>query len=245
MFALSHVLRRSVAHDGRPRKALLGCGVIAPVVWVALDVIGSLRYPGYSYVDQTISELSAQGAPTKNFMLAFSGTPFALLVVAFGAGVWRAAGGRTAGRATGALLIGEAFWGYVGGIAFPMARREVMAAGQDTLRNQMHAWYGIGMPVLLALAIGFGSNLLGRRFRSFSYATIVAMLVFGALMGLQASAMTANEPTPGMGIEERVTAYAPMLWMALLALGLLRAESAMAPRKPQQLFMRQHENAVH
>jgi hypothetical protein len=244
MFALPHILR-SVERDGTRRQALLGCGVIAPVVWVTLDVIGSLRYPGYSYLDQTISELSAQGAPTRNFMLAFSGTPYAVLLVAFGAGVWRTAGSRARGRATGALLIGEALWGYVGGIAFPMARREVIAAGQDTLRNQMHAWYGIGMPILLALAIGFGSGLLGRRFRSFSYATIIVMLVFGALMGLQASAMTANEPTPWMGIEERVTGYAPMLWMALLALGLLQAESATASRKPEKLLMRRQQRAAH
>lgn len=218
------------------RKALLGCGLIAPLWWVTLDVIGSLRYPGYSYVDQTISELSAQGAPTRTFMLAASGSPYTALLIAFGVGVWRSSNGRAAGRVAGALLVTEATWGYVGGIVFPMARREVIAAGQDTLRNQMHAWYGIGMPILLALAIGFGSRLLGKSFRSFSYATIIAMLVFGAVMAQQTGAMTANEPTPGLGIEERITAYAPMLWLAVFALGLLRAASVTAPREPGQLL---------
>src|SRR6266496_2433293 len=184
------------------RQVLLGCGIVAPAWWVAMDVLGSLRYPGYSYVDQTISELSAEGAPTKTFMLVLSLIPYVVLMIAFGLGVWRAAGGRRAGRVTGALLVVAAVWGGVGGIAFPMATREVIAAGQDTLRNQMHAWYGIGMPLLAALAIGFGSRLLGKRFRYFSYATILAMLVFGLLMGLQTSAMTANEPTPWLGVEE-------------------------------------------
>jgi hypothetical protein len=210
---------------------LLGCGIVAPAWWVAMDVVGSLRYPGYSYVDQTISELSAEGGPTRTFMTVLSLIPYVVLMIAFGLGVWRAAGGRRAGRVTGALLVGAAVWGGVGGLAFPMATREVIAAGQETLRNQMHAWYGIGMPLLAALAIGFGSRLLGKRFRSFSYATILAMLVFGLLMGLQTSAMTANQPTPWMGVEERITAYAEMLWFVMLAVGLLRAQGIIAPRQ--------------
>jgi hypothetical protein len=104
-----------------------------------------------------------------------------------------------------------------------MATRAAIAAGQDTLRNQLHAWYGIGMPILFVLAIGFGSRLSGTRFRYFSYATILVMLMFGLVQGMQAGALTANEPTPWMGVEERVTAYAPMLWFVVLAFCLQRA----------------------
>jgi hypothetical protein len=129
-------------------------------------------------------------------------------------------------------LVAEAVWGCVGGIAFPMAAREVIAAGQDTLRNQMHAWYGIGMPLLFVLAISFGSGQLGKRFRYFSYSIILVMLVFGFMMGMQTGAMTANEPTPWMGLEERMTGYAPMLWFVVLAVGLMRRETAMASVQP-------------
>jgi hypothetical protein len=38
--------------------------------------------------------------------------------------------------------------------------------------------------------------------------------------------MQANEPTPLMGIEERVNIYATMLWVAVLAIGLLRVQKA-------------------
>ena len=36
-------------HAGRRwwRQALLGCGIGASVWWVAMDVVGSLRYPDY------------------------------------------------------------------------------------------------------------------------------------------------------------------------------------------------------
>ena len=39
----------------------------------------------------------------------------------------------------------------------------------------------------------------------------------------------ANEPTPWIGIEERVNIYATMLWLAVLAFSLLRAEGTVAP----------------
>lgn len=211
------------------RKLLLLCGIAAAVWWVAMDIVGSLRYPGYSYADQAISELSADGAPTRAFMLAASAIPYAIILVGFGAGVWLSAGGR-AGRIAGALIAFEAVWGATGGIAFPMAAREVSAAGQDTLRNQLHGWYGIAMPLLFALAISVGSGLLGGRFRQYSYATLLAMLVFGLLMSPQVSAVAANEPTPWLGVKERVTAYAPMLWFVVLAIGLLRAGAAKRPR---------------
>ncbi|HEU5099455.1 MAG TPA: hypothetical protein VFU22_10580 [Roseiflexaceae bacterium] len=39
---------------------MLGCGIVASAWWVVMDVVGSLRYPGYSYIDQTISELGVE-----------------------------------------------------------------------------------------------------------------------------------------------------------------------------------------
>ena len=87
------------------------------------------------------------------------------------------------------------------------------------------------MPIFFVLAIGFGSRLFGKRFRSFSYATILTMVVCGLLVGVQTSALTANEPTPWLGVEERMNAYASMLWFAVLAVGLLRAQGTVAPRQ--------------
>jgi hypothetical protein len=217
-------------HAGRRwwRLVLLGCGIVAPAWWIIMDVVGSLRYPDYSYVDQTISELGAEGAPTRAFMTVLSGIPYAVLMIAFGIGIWITAGGRRAQRITAAVLIGEVVWGFAGGLAFPMATRQVIAAGQATLRNQMHAWYGIGMPIFFLLAIGFGSRLFGKPFRAFSYATILTLVVCGLLVGLQTSAMTANQPTPWLGAYERLNAYASMLWFAVLAIGLLRAQATVA-----------------
>jgi len=82
------------------------------------------------------------------------------------------------------------------------------------------------MSLFFLLAVIFGSTLLGKRFRYYSYGTIAILLVFGALTGFQAPQITANKPTPWGGIYERINIYATMLWVAVLATGLLRAQEA-------------------
>ena len=52
------------------RKILLGCGFVSSVLYIALDILGTLRYPGYRYMDQEFSELMAAGSPVRPFMVA-------------------------------------------------------------------------------------------------------------------------------------------------------------------------------
>jgi len=147
-------------------------------------------------------------------------------VTAFGVGVWTSAGSKRAGRITAAMLLGYAAFGMVTGVFFPMKTREALAAGEGSLRNAMHPPGTIVMSLFIVLAMAFGSTLLGRRFRYYTHATIVTLVVFGILASLQAGQMVANEPTPWMGIEERINIYATMLWVAVLAIALLRAQEA-------------------
>jgi len=208
------------------RKILLICGIVSSVWYVITDVIGTLRYPGYSYTDQWFSELTAQGAPTRPLMIALNEIPYNLLVLAFAAGVWKSAGRTRAGRITAVGLAGFAALGFVTGVIFPMPTREVAAAGEGTLRNTMHIPGTAVMSLSVVLAMVFGSTLLGKRFRYYSYGTILAVLVFGVLTGRQAPQIAANQPTPWGGIYERLNIYPTMLWVAVLAIGLLRAPKA-------------------
>jgi len=159
-------------------------------------------------------------------MVALNGIPYTLLVAAFAVGIWTTAGPKRAAGITGAMLLGYAAFGMAGGVLFPMRPREALAAGEETLRNVMHIPATAVMSLCIVLAMGFGATLLGKRFRYYSYCTIATLLVFGTLASLQADQMAANEPTPWMGIEERVNIYATMLWVAVLAIGLLRAQKA-------------------
>lgn len=216
------------------RQSLLGCGIVSSVLYVATDVIASLRYPGYRYADQQISELLAKGAPSRPFMVAANLIPYDLLLVAFAVGIWMLVGWPRAGRITAAGLIGFAIFGTLGGGIFEMEQRTVMAAGQGTLRGTMHLPVTGLMILCLLVAIIFGARLLGTRFRSYSYATIAIMLAFGLLVATQAGQLAANQPTPWMGLEERVSSYSMVLWVAVLAVGLWRAQRATAPNQRKQ-----------
>lgn len=230
MVTMPQSLRRAVERHPTARKLLLGCGVVSSVWYVASDIIGTVRYPGYSWLDQEFSELTAQGSPVRSLMVGINEIPYTLLVLAFAAGVWRSAGSTRAGRTTAAMLAGYAAAGFITGTFFPMATREILAADEGTLRNTMHIPGTMVMSLFIVLAMGFGSRVLGERFRSYSYATIAALVVFGILASLQAGDMQANRATPLMGLEERVNIYATMLWVAVLAAGLWRGR--VAERRP-------------
>ena len=205
------------------RKILLGCGIVSSVLYVSSDILISWWDPNYSYRDQSFSELLAPGSLTRPLVLVSLAIPYGVLVTAFGVGVWASASRRRAGRITGALLVGYAVIGALTGVFLSAPTREVLEAGEETWRNRMHL-PGTAVSVLcILLAIGFGSTLLGRRFRYYSYASILAILVFGVLTSLQVDQMEANQPTPWMGIVERGNVYAIMLWVPVLAIGLLRA----------------------
>jgi hypothetical protein len=74
------------------------------------------------------------------------------------------------------------------------------------------------------LILGFGATAFGKRFRLYSIGTLLTVLVFGALTGPQAAALAAGQPTPWLGLTERINIYSFMLWAAVLAAVLLRKE---------------------
>jgi Protein of unknown function (DUF998) len=203
------------------RRILLGCGIVSSVLYIAVDVLGTLRYPGYRYTEQQFSELTAAGSPVRSFMVGLSVIPYTLLVAAFAVGVWISTRPKRAGLNTAAMLLGYAAFGMVGGWFTPMNTREALAAGERGLRNAMHVPMTAVMSLFMLLAMGFGATLLGKRFRYYSYATIAILIVFGVLTSLQAGKMVADEPTPLMGLTERINIYATMLWVTVLAIGHL------------------------
>jgi hypothetical protein len=212
--------------DGRRtgwRRVLLLAAPASSALYVAVDLLASLKwYAGYSWRDQEFSELFAVGSPVRDRMILFNGVPYLLLVMAFALGVWLSAGPRLAARLTAAALAGYALFGFVGGVLTPMSTREALAAGERTLSNSLHPVMTAVMSLCVLLAIGFGARLGGRQFRRFSYITIAVMIVFGVSTFPLVSRMAADEPTPWMGVIERVNIYGIMLWVVALAVTLWR-----------------------
>ena len=116
--------------------------------------------------------------------------------------------------------------GMAAQLFFPMKTREALPADEGTLRNALHPPVTMVSVIFLLLAVGFGSTLLGKRFRYYSYATIALLVVFGVLSGQQGGRAEANLPTSWLGLEQRINAYTFALWLAVLAIGLLRAQKA-------------------
>jgi CubicO group peptidase (beta-lactamase class C family) len=208
------------------RKALLLCGILSSILYVATDVLGGMRYEGYSFTSQAISELMATGAPSEAFVDPLFLT-YGVLALAFGVGVSREGVGRSrALRTTGALLVGYAALGLAGPTLFEMNRRGAASLQSDA----PHIILTGGLVLLTLLAIGFGAAALGNRFRIYSFATLVTVVVFGALTAPYGARLAAGMPTPGFGILERISIYSTMLWLAVLAVALLRRPDTSAHR---------------
>lgn len=72
------------------------------------------------------------------------------------------------------------------------------------------------------LEIGFGAVAFGKRFRLYSIATVVIVVVFGALTGFDAPRVAANLRTPWVGVWEQISIGVFLLWVVVLAIALLR-----------------------
>jgi hypothetical membrane protein len=207
-----------VRTGSRVRTVLLACGILASLLYVVTDILGGLRYQGYSFTSQAISELMAIGAPSEPFVDPLF-IAFGVLTLAFGVGVFREATGRNrAMRITAVLLITYAAAGFTGPTLFEMHQRGTLGAGGDL----PHIVLTGVLVVLTLLAMGFGAFALGKRFRVYSLATLLTVIVFGALTSPFGARLAAGQPTPGFGILERINIYLSVLWVAVLAVALLR-----------------------
>ena len=200
------------------RKIFLVCGVLSSLLYVAMNVFVPMQWQGYSSASQTVSELSAIGAPTRPLWVPF-GIAYTLLVAAFGWGVRASAHRNRPLRVAGGLLMA---YGVIGLAWPPMHLREVLAAGGGTLTDTMHIVFAMVTVFLMLLAMGFGSTAFGRRFRLYSIATMVILFACGALTVPEAPEIQANLPTPWIGVWERINIGVFLLWVVVLAITLLR-----------------------
>ncbi len=204
---------------GTRREVLLVFGLVSSFLYVTMNIVSTLVWREYSSTSQTVSELSAIGAPTRAIWLPL-GLLYTALVTAFGVGVRQAAGESRALRIVGGLLVVYGLLGLIAPFA-PMHLRPALAAGGGSLTDTIHITLAMLTVLLMLLAIGFGAAAFGRRFRVYSIATLIVLFVCGALTVLQAPAIGSNQPTPLIGVWERINIGAFLLWVIVLACLLL------------------------
>lgn len=201
------------------RRALLACGILSSFLYIVIDVSAGMRYEGYSFFSQAVSELAAVGAPTQSLVVPLF-LAYGALALAFGVGVLRegVSGRNRPMRIAGSLLIVYATAGFTGFTLFPMQQRGVGSLGTDL----PHIVVTGVLLVALLLAMVFGAFALAKPFRVYSFATVFTVIVFGALTVPYAARLADGRATPGFGIVERIDIYSFLAWVAVLGVALLR-----------------------
>lgn len=206
------------------RKAGLICGIIASLLYVVINIIIPMSWPEYDSASQTVSELSAVDAPTRFLWIVLS-FPYSLLMLAFAASIVRTAKENRPLSMAGKLLIVYSATGPLWYFA-PMHLREVLATGGGTMSDTMHLVFaGISQLIFLS-ALYLSSKGLGRSFRWYSLATFIVLMLFGTLTFIEAPGVSANTPTPMIGIWERINIGVFMLWVIVLGTILLQKKYA-------------------
>ena len=179
------------------RRGLLVCGVLSSLLYVAMTIFVARQWEGYSSTSQTISELSAIGAPTD----PCGRCRVPVLVTAFGWGVWKSAlTSRLAHRGRPDPRVRRARPRLAVRADAPSRNA---GRGGGTASDTMHLVLASVTVLLMLLAIAFGAAAFGRPFRLYSIVTLVILGTFGALTFRDAP-VAANLPTPWIGVWERI-----------------------------------------
>lgn len=200
------------------RTILLVCGMLSSLLYVAMNIFIPPQFEGYSSASQTVSELSAIGAPTRAIWVPL-GAAYTLLFTAFGSGVRMSAHQNRRLCVVGNLII---IYGVIS-LAWPFAPMHLRGA-QFSLTDAMHITLGIVTILLMMAIISFGAAAFGKWFGFYSILSIITFIVFGILTGIDGPKIAKNLPTPWIGVWERINIGVFMLWIIVLAITLLRID---------------------
>ena len=197
------------------KKLFLLCGILSSLLYVAMNILIPIGFEGYSLSLQTVSELSAIDAPTREVWV-YMAAIYILLFAAFGIGVLKSSDANRRLKIAGILIM---FYCIVNIYWPPMHLRGY----EPTLTDTLHIVWSMIAVVFMLLIMGFGSAAIGKSFRIYTILSMVLLLVFGYLTGLEAPNIPLNLPTPMIGVWERILIFVYLLWVVVFAVVLLRA----------------------
>lgn len=193
------------------QKILLFCGILAPLLYFGIDRLAGRLLKGYSFAAQSMSELSSAGSPVRPLVVWLTLVASALLV-AFGVGVWRAAGEAWLTRLIGLLLIVNALAGLAAMLFFP---------------NRFGERPSFASPGVLLMFLSVFSFVLAFVFGAIAFEgwmRILSILIpvsYILLAGLRYATASAGGAGMLIGAQERTMAYSFLLWVVALAVYLL------------------------
>lgn len=186
-------------------------------LFVGVTIAGAL-YPGYSHLNQAMSELGAVDAPTRYLSPIINNYPLGMLFIVFGLSVFTAFPNSGLSKISGLLIVAHGIGSIAAGL-FPCDQGCDLVS--PSVAQVLHflsssVMYGsLLMANLLWIIIG-KALLKSDRFALFSLVLAVASVCVLPLMAL---ALTSGE---GVGIYQRINYGANVIWVAGLAYMLLR-----------------------
>jgi hypothetical protein len=199
------------------QKLLYLCGMVSPVLFILLTILGGAIRPGYSHVSETISELFSPGSPNK-LPLDILHTTTAILTTFFGVGVLNFI--RLSEDSSLAGIIGAGMIIMIGLVNISTATLFPQDAWNTTptFQGEMHKILA-GVLALLSMLSTFLIGVWFQRsevfpyFGIYSFITVLVILLSGGFAVMKLG-------SPIMGLTERITIIAGLQWTFLLAFKL-------------------------
>jgi Protein of unknown function (DUF998) len=208
------VPRESPDRDTREtvRKALLAAGALSSLLYVVTaDVILASLWDDYSRAGDMVSTLFAVGAPGRPVVVVFIGV-YTVLFTAFGVGVRASAHRNRALRVTATLLIAYGLWNVMAGF-FPLDLNNDASVPAHIVATNVQL-------LLMVTAMGYAAAAFDGPLRWYSIVSLFTSVVLGAV----AFMFAAQAPHPMLGIGERISIGAFLLWVVVLAGALWRTQ---------------------
>jgi hypothetical membrane protein len=201
-------------------RSLIFCGILAPIVYVAIVITGGLLLPGYNHIANFISDLISRGAPNRWFLDPVFGL-YNVFCMAFGLGVfWRVRTvlenkRRMIGLVGATILVLTGVFGFltlfapedpVGTLMSSTGVTHIILAGLSSLTT---------MVSMLLLGLWLRGSQETRRMGIYSFISVGFVFVTG---GITAGMGASHGPV--VGLMERLTIGGFMQWLFVLAMRL-------------------------
>jgi hypothetical membrane protein len=197
------------------QKFLSSCGVIAPVLFVFMTILGGAIRPGYSHIKDTVSELFSPGAPNTRLLVPIHFV-YALLITLFGFGVLQFVRGSEHSMPIGLIgawmIIAMGVLNVTTATVFP----QDAWGSPSTFPGEMHKIL-VGLLALLSiistLLIGIWVSRTGifSGFSTYTFITVGVLILIGGFAAVKLG-------TPIMGLTERIAILVGLQWIFILAM---------------------------
>jgi hypothetical membrane protein len=199
-------------------RTFLGLGLLIPLWLFAGVALTALGYPGYSHLDQAMSQLGAVGAPTRGYSAWVNNVPLGVLFVLFAVGVARRFAGSRLALCSAALILLHGLASFATGL---FSCDQGCAPAQPSVSQQVHNLAGLTMFLSLTLASALWAFLGGRLLSSPGFGRFSGLCVILAVVtvGMMGKAFADGH---GFGLYQRLNYAVSVIWIAGLAWMALR-----------------------